>query len=252
MRSRSRFDADPAFGGEGVPAPAPPSIRARQLEFRWPDDPLAVFSELNVDLEGGAQLGVVGANGVGKSTFLAVLLGTLAPARGTVELAGIEGTTWMSRHWTAVGFVGAEAYLIHGSVRENLLYGLPGRSGDEELASVLARAGLARLVGSFADGLDHRIEEGGEGLSAGEKQKLSIARALLRRPKLLVLDEPTAHVDAESEEEIVETLRRLRGECTVVLVSHKASVLRHADRHLRFGPKPARASRSDARRALEA
>ncbi len=251
-RLRTLLDTDPAFGGDGIPAPAAPSIRSRQLEFRWPDEPLPVFSELDLDLEGGAQLGIVGANGAGKSTFLAVLLGTLAPTRGTVELAGIEGTTWISRHRMAVGFVGAEAYLIQGSVRENLLYGLSGRTGDEEIAAVLARVGLARLVGSFADGLDHRIEEGGEGLSAGEKQKLSIARALLRHPRLLVLDEPTAHVDAESEEEIVETLQRLRGECTVVLVSHKTSVLRHADRHLRFGPKPARASRSDTRRALEA
>src|SRR2546428_152757 len=101
--------------------------------------------------------------------------------------------------------------------------GEPACSAAHRARSFIRLAGLDRVVKSLSAGLDSRIEEGGEGLSAGEKQKIAVARALLRRTALLVLDEPTVHIDEASERDVVEALRRLKGRCTVVLVSHKIS-----------------------------
>jgi ABC-type multidrug transport system fused ATPase/permease subunit len=235
--------------GESPGAPLrPPSLSIRDLTFAWPDNPRAVFDGLSTDVPAGGQLAVVGANGTGKSTLLAILLGPLRPARGRVLLDGVESAEYISGHASAVGYVGPEPYLLAGSIAENLAYGLGRAAADAEIHGVLEDVRLAARVGALPLGLDHRIEENGEGLSAGEKQKLSIARALLRRPRLLILDEPTANIDDESERDITECLSRLKARCTVVIVSHRPGALRNADRTLSLDdgvgrpPAPARAT----------
>ncbi len=210
----------------------PPALIVRDLSFQWAGEHQPLLSSLSVDLPAGRQLAIVGQNGTGKSTFLAILLGALSPAAGMVLLDGIESACWVTRHREAVGFVGSEPYLVAGTVRQNLMYGLGRLASDDALWQAVGQVGLAGRVRSLPNGLDYRIEENGEGLSAGERQKLAIARALLRHPRLLILDEPTAHVDAASEHDISEVLRRLSGRCTVVVISHKPGVLRYADRVL--------------------
>lgn len=237
LRDRIRRLRRGEAGPSSIPA-SPPAIRIRALTFRWPGGE-PVFPPLDVEVGAGQQLAIVGPNGSGKSTLLALLLGPLAPTAGEVLLDGIESARWVSRHRDAVGFVGAEPYLVAGTLRENLTWGLDRPAGDDEILAAADRVGFGSRVRSFADGLGHRIDESATGLSAGEKQKLAIARALLRQPRLLVLDEPTAHVDEGSEQDVVRALEDLRGECTVVIVSHTPAVLRHADVELRLrGPQP--------------
>jgi ABC-type multidrug transport system fused ATPase/permease subunit len=220
---------------EAGPTPdKPPSLTVEGLAFAWPDDPAPLFEGLSFSIPGGAQLGIVGQNGAGKSTFLAILLGSLRASAGVVRLDEIESAEYVSRHHTAVGYVGPEPYLVQGTLRENLLYGSQRASSDAEIWQVLEEVRLSARVSSLPRGLEHEVQESGEGLSAGEKQKLGIARAILRRPRLLVLDEPTANVDEQSERDIAALLFRLRGWCTVVAVSHKPAMLRHADRTLAF------------------
>jgi ABC-type multidrug transport system fused ATPase/permease subunit len=212
----------------GASAP-PPRMEARDLVFCWPGEDRAVIDGLSCELDAGCQLGVVGPNGSGKSTLLALILGAVQPQRGTLLLDGEPAADWAPRHASALGYVGPEPCLIEGTVRENVCYGLDRAAGDDEILEALDRAGFGNAVRSLPGGLDHEVAENGDGLSSGEKQKLALARALLRRPVLLLLDEPTTNVDERSEREIVETLGHLHGHCTVVLVTHERRLLCQAD-----------------------
>ena len=131
-----------------------------------------------------------------------------------------------------MGYVGAEAYLIAGTLADNLCYGLTHTPSDAELWHALGQARLESVVRALPDGLAHRIREDGAGLSAGEKQRLALARALLAKPGLLVLDEASANLDEATEAELTESLRALRGTVTVLVVSHRPQLLAHADQRL--------------------
>jgi len=215
--------------------PPPPRLEAHDLSFRWPGQERPVLHGLTADAAPGEQLGIVGPNGCGKSTFLALVVGALEPDRGTVKLDGVDAAEWLARHAAFLGYVGPEACLVAGTIRQNLCYGLERATNDGELLDALERAGFGDLSRRLPGGLDQMVREDGGGLSSGEKQKLALARALLRRPALLLLDEPTANVDERSEAEMVDTLLALRERCTVVLVSHEPRVLRHASRRLAMG-----------------
>jgi len=130
-----------------------------------------------------------------------------------------------------VGYVGAESFLIDGTIRENLLYGLQSAPAAAELADALGKAECG-FIDDLADGLDHRLTNQGVGLSSGQKQRLSLARALLRRPGVLVLDEATANLDIATEEKLVDTLTQLKGGMTIVAVTHRQALLRLADQVL--------------------
>lgn len=225
-----RIPSKPAFiPPVSTAAPAPPRIEAQDLVFRWHPEHPPVLDGLSFRCPAGGQLGVMGPNGSGKSTLLALLLGALTQEHGTLSLNGIPAADWTASHSHALSYAGAEALLIAGSVRDNLVYGLEKPWNDRGLMEAVDRVGLGNCVRSLPNGLDHVLTEDGGGLSSGEKQKLTLARALLRSPSLLVLDEPTASVDEISEQDIVETLANLRNSCTVVVVSHEPRVLRYAD-----------------------
>lgn len=232
----TRLPANPGF----VPptpgtAPPPPHIEAQEVSFRWNPEDRPVLDGLSFHCSAGGQLGVMGPNGSGKSTLLALLLGALRQEHGRLSLDGVAASDWVAQHAHALSYAGAEAFLIAGSVRDNLVYCLEKPWTDYGLLEAVERVGLDNCIRSLPNGLDHMLTEDGGGLSSGEKQKLALARALLRSPSLLVLDEPTANVDEASERDIVETLARLRGSCTVVLVSHEPRVLRHADDRIVLG-----------------
>jgi ABC-type multidrug transport system fused ATPase/permease subunit len=119
-----------------------------------------------------------------------------------------------------------------GSIRDNLNYGTHGQFTPEEYRRALDAASLLKWVDSLPEGMDYFIDENGSGLSAGQKQRLALARALLKKPLLLVLDEVSANLDKDTEAEIAETLGTLKGKTTVLLVSHRPEILVHADRTL--------------------
>ena len=206
-----------------------PSVQFAGVSFRYADS--WVLEDLDLQLAPGAQLAVVGPSGSGKSTLLALVLGLLEPTRGQVTLDGKSPSDYF-RGGHRVGYVGAEAYLIAGTLADNLCYGLTHTPSDAELWHALGQARLESVVRALPDGLAHRIREDGAGLSAGEKQRLALARALLAKPGLLVLDEASANLDEATEAELTESLRALRGTVTVLVVSHRPQLLAHADQRL--------------------
>lgn len=170
-----------------------------------------------------------GPSGSGKSTVLATLAGVLAPSSGHVFVSGsslpIEDEVKTGR--LRFGFVGPEPAVIGGSILENIQFGLDAPVDPAELQRMLELTSCAEFVKRH--GLEHKITDRGEGLSTGQKQRLCLARALLRRPNALLLDEPTANLDEASKESIRQALLSLRGQTTIVIATHDESLAGIAD-----------------------
>ena len=155
----------------------------------------------------------------------------LAPSSGSLLVDGeaLIGGDAPCRWRASVAYVAQDTYLFPGSIRANLCW-LSGPRSDAEIWSALEQADAAPFVTALTDGLDHPLGERGEGLSGGQRQRLALARALLCRPELLVLDEVTSQLDTETEERVFGALDRLRGQLTILVVAHRAAASRHADR----------------------
>ncbi|MDB4945225.1 MAG: transporter ATP-binding protein [Labilithrix sp.] len=206
-----------------------PAIAIRGVTFRYPGSSQDVVRGLSADIAPGSQLGIVGPSGCGKSTLLGLVLGLFEPSGGTITIGGRSSKDYFADARVRIGYVGAEAFLVAGTVRDNLRYGISIEAKDEDLWAALAEAQLRNVVEELPGQLDYLIAEDGSGLSAGQKQRLCLARALLGKPHLLVLDEVSANLDTDTERLIAESLKGLRGSCTTILVSHRKGILAYAD-----------------------
>ena len=207
-----------------------PMIRVENVTFEWPGSAGPILKGVSFELQAGCQLGIVGPNGCGKSTLLGLILGAFLPTNGRVLMDGRDSAEYLRDSSHAIAYVGPEPYLIHGSVRENLLYGLAGGAPEAELWDALREVGMDEFFRTLPDGLDYPIQENGDGLSSGQKQRLAMARSFLRRPALFIMDEPSANLDAATETCILQALRKMKGICTVLVVSHRPTMLSDADR----------------------
>jgi len=189
----------------------------------------AVISNVNINVKSGEQFGIIGKSGSGKSTLLAIILGVLKPQSGAVKIDDGNPEAFIGRDDVYIGYVGAEPFLIEGTIRDNLRYGLSLVKSDAEYYAALDKARLLQTIEEKTGSLDFRINENGDGLSAGQKQRLALARALLSDPQLLVLDEATANLDRETEAEIAETILQLKKLTTVIIVSHRPGIIKYAD-----------------------
>ena len=178
----------------------------------------------------GERIAILGRNGAGKSTLLSGLAGLLEPLSGEIRIddvvMGLIDPTDVRRD---IGLLGQGARLFHGTLRENLTLGAPAAT-DEMILNLLGRMGMADFVQRLPDGLDHLVQEGGLGLSGGQKQALLLARLLLRNPKVLLLDEPTASFDEVSEAAIIEMLALLDPDISVIVATHRPALLRLVNR----------------------
>lgn len=190
------------------------------------------LSDISFRVARGETVAFVGPSGAGKTTLVKLLVGLYAPKSGRVLYDGVESTQVdLDRFRERIGLVSQDAQLFSGTIRENLLFVKPDAT-DAECLDVLRRAAAESLLRRADQGLDTVIGEGGMKISGGEKQRLSIARALLRRPHLLVFDEATSALDSLTEEEIGRTMREITetSEVVTVLIAHRLSTVMHADR----------------------
>lgn len=173
--------------------------------------------------------GLVGPSGVGKTTLVDLLVGLQQPTSGQVTVDGVSLNECDLALWRAqIGYVPQETVLFHDTVRANLTVG-HDTVADELLAEALASAGALSFIRELPQGLDTVVGEHGQRLSGGQRQRLAIARALVRRPSLLILDEATTALDPATEATILETLEGLRGQLTILAISHQHNVARSAD-----------------------
>ncbi|SOU01247.1 ABC-type transport system involved in cytochrome bd biosynthesis, ATPase and permease component [Xanthomonas arboricola pv. fragariae] len=195
-----------------------PLLQARDLALRPPGAPHTVVAHFSLTLQPGQRVAVIGASGSGKSTLLEGLAGWLAPEAGSVVL----------RPGTRIGYATQRPYLFHGSIADNLRLADP-QAGAARLHAVADAAQVLRFAAQLPAGLDTQIGERGFGLSGGEARRVALARLLLREPDLLLLDEPTAFLDPDTEAELLRTLGVFARGRAVVLATHSAAVMRWAD-----------------------
>ena len=188
-----------------------------------------VLRGVSFTVEAGQTVALVGSSGAGKSTLASLVPRLYDVDRGAVRLSGVDvrDLSFDSLRRT-VGMVTQDGHLFHDTIRANLRYARPG-AGEEELWDALGRARLAGLVESLPDGLDTVVGERGYRLSGGERQRLTIARLLLARPRVVILDEATAHLDSGSEAAVQEALAEALSGRTALVIAHRLSTVRHAD-----------------------
>lgn len=233
---KSRMDRDTAAGHQSVARPDSVGFSLHDVSYSWSEGN-PVLANVSIELPAGGITMIFGPSGVGKTTLLLLLSRLVAPEIGKVVAHFPDGSHDLGdvrqRVLSVTSYVGPDPFVISGSVRDFLMFGQWEAVSDAEMLDALELA-HCDFVQGLPGGLEYRIAEQGAGLSAGQKQRLSIARALLRKPRLLLLDEATSNLDNESERAIIDTVQSLRGSVTIVAVTHREAMKVAADTILTF------------------
>ncbi|MBI3589982.1 MAG: ABC transporter ATP-binding protein [Candidatus Melainabacteria bacterium] len=188
-----------------------------------------IFLNLNLTIKFGETTSIVGSSGSGKSTIADLVIGLLIPQKGSIIIDDLPLVSEFMKSWRdQIGYVSQDTFLFHDTIRTNLLWACPGAS-EEEIKNALKLAQAYDFVSKLRNGLNTVIGDRGALLSSGERQRLALARALLRRPALLVLDEATNHLDVENERRIQNAINELHGTMTILHITHRLSTVQKSD-----------------------
>ncbi len=216
--------------GTVVPDPATTVLVIDSVRFSYPGRDSPALDGASLVVGPGEMVAVTGPSGCGKSTLLAILLGFIQPDAGTVRVGDVDLGSLDPDAWrTRLAWVPQHPHLFAATIADNIRLGCSDAS-PAEVQRALAAAGLVDLVTRLPQGLDTPLGDGGAGLAAGERQRIALARAFLRDAPLLLLDEPTASLDGQTESEVLEAIRQLARGRTVVLVAHRPALMTLADR----------------------
>ena len=207
------------------------AVELENVSFKHQSASANAIADISIQINAGETVAFVGPSGSGKTTLVKLLVGLYKPQSGFLKYNNIPAQDILLEELRSqIGLVTQDTQLFSGSIRENLLFVAPGAS-DEQCLEVLHKASLQGLLARAENGLDTVIGEGGVKVSGGEKQRLSIARALLRRPSMLVFDEATSALDSLTEEQITETIRQVSSNRSHIniLIAHRLSTVMHAD-----------------------
>jgi ABC-type multidrug transport system fused ATPase/permease subunit len=231
-RVQAVCDADRIIPERPAPVDPPPfrgEIAFEGVAFGYDPD-LPVLRDINFNIDPGQMVGIVGPTGSGKSTVVSLLPRFRDRDAGLITIDGVDICDYKLHGLRCqIGFVLQDTVLVRGTVRDNIAFGRPDATEDEIINA--AKLGNAdEFISRMPDGYDSMIGDRGKTLSGGQRQRIGIARALIRDNPILILDEPTAALDAESEESVIEALERLMEGRTVITIAHRLSTLRNADR----------------------
>jgi ABC-type multidrug transport system fused ATPase/permease subunit len=211
------------------------SVDVEQVTLTYPGKTSAALSEVSFRIEPGEFVAIVGSSGAGKTSIVDVLLGVIQPQSGSVTISG-QAPRESIRKWPgAIGYVPQNVEIVNSSIQGNISLGFEFSEKHTSLVvEAIKFAQLADVIEALPEGVETVVGERGAELSGGQRQRLGIARALFTKPKLLVLDEATSALDGETESRISEAINKIKGNLTIVVVAHRLSTIRNADRILYF------------------
>ncbi len=222
-------DTDPTLA-LGDHAKFTADISFNNVSFSYPEGKSKILDQVSIEISPGQFVAFVGSSGAGKSTLVDLLLGVLLPDTGEVRISGDEPSSAIEQSPGAIAYVPQDVGIAIGTIRENIALGFPAEfATDERINKTLKIAHLETFVDSLENKADTQVGERGAKLSGGQRQRLGIARAMFTNPKLLVLDEATSSLDAETEASVSAAIQTLRGGTTILMIAHRLATVRTAD-----------------------
>ena len=207
-----------------------PKVNLKNLKFTYADAINDTIQDISLEISEGKFIAFVGPSGGGKSTLVDLVLGLLAPSSGSITISGLTPVDAIKKWPGSIGYVPQDVFIENSTVKENICLGFnPELVADDLVWQALQMADLYDFVKGLEGQLSYRISDAGKNLSGGQRQRLGIARALLTKPKIVIFDEATSALDAETENRVSESILKLTGECTVIFIAHRLSVVRSAD-----------------------
>ena len=207
-----------------------PRVNLKNLKFTYSNAINDTIQDISLDISEGKFIAFVGPSGGGKSTLIDLVLGLLAPSSGSITISGFKPVEAIRKWPGSIGYVPQEVFIENSTVKENICLGFnPELVPDDLVWQALDLADLSEFVKELEGQLSFRISDAGKNLSGGQRQRLGIARALLTKPKIVIFDEATSALDAETENRVSESIMKLTGDCTVIFIAHRLSVVRSAD-----------------------
>lgn len=204
-------------------------IEIRDVSFAYSDGVAATLDNITLTIRAGETTAIVGSSGAGKSTLSDLIMGLILPSRGAVFIDDVPLRADRVYAWRRrVGYVAQDTFLFNDTIRANLVWAYP-HATDAELWTALRLASAEEFVSSLHEGIETELGDRGVRLSAGERQRLALARALLRKPIFLLLDEATSNLDSGNERRIQDAIDALHGVITIVIITHRLSTIRRAD-----------------------
>lgn len=223
----SRFldiDPDVYYPEEGKKIEDDYSLAIRDLSFSYGEDDL-IFEEVNLDIDQGSHIGIIGGSGSGKSTLVKLLSRQYNPKTGEISMGGIPIESYGKKDFKNIlQLIPQDTYLFPVSIWENIVYGLPGKS-IEDVEDLVKNLNLEDFFSSFEKGLQTKVGEEGKTLSGGQKQAIAIARAMIRDPEILILDEAASNLDSQIEKKIYDYIKEEWKDKTLIIITHRLSSL---------------------------
>jgi ABC-type multidrug transport system fused ATPase/permease subunit len=206
------------------------TVVIKDLYFKYTGSEKHAIKDVSAQLNSGKYIAVVGPSGAGKSTFVDLLLGLHHPSSGSVQISGLDAIDAIERWPGAIGYVPQEIQLVSGSIIDNVLLGFKDNAENKKhVVSALRKAELNEYLDDNEIISDLNIGDEGGKLSGGQRQRIGIARALLTNPKILVMDEATSSLDAQTEDNIAKAVNRAKENSLVIVVAHRLATVRRAD-----------------------
>jgi ABC-type bacteriocin/lantibiotic exporter with double-glycine peptidase domain len=210
--------------------PVTKTIRMEDITYKYPGTDKLILDKATMEIPVGKSVGIVGTSGAGKTTIVDVLLGLLEPENGRILADGVDVNTNYQGWLKNIGYIPQTIFMTDSTIRKNVAFGVPDDEiDDNKVWQALKEAALDEFVKELPEGLDTQIGERGIRLSGGQRQRIGIARALFEDPEVLVLDEATSALDNDTEAAIMDSINRLHGRKTLVIIAHRLQTIEKCD-----------------------